>query len=946
LGGITVSRRWSRAVAIVTVVLLVTAVAPAFTSPADAQEPSHVQFTFEGCRGSFGGSFPITGPFVCADTEYTTGNLGKGWNELDLVPHRVTLSLGTQTAATTTYDFNIVADNEEAGAPGYDRISEPVVNDSKSHASCTIDTVGAQQDKVPGIGGTDVSIYRTITVSQNKGTTCVLDWHQRLAFGSHLYPGASLHSNLTQQDFSVGGIGARDVSIPVSEIQPPEFSKNMQAVQGASHDWVLTKDATPVILSFSNTCDDGTGALQDTVEITVAWTRLAADPSGPVTITTVLTVVNNAHRPLLVDLEDVSYDGDTVINTFNLNDIVVTPGSHPFVHSFSYTPSGTPSLRDEATADFRDPLEPTIVVGTLTATDTATVESSGANDNETAVITDTESITGDGLSFSVAAPSVGSFVGYTAGDETTGPVDWTSGTVSESGSVTFTKTVHVDQPRETSGTLSDTATLTGSEGLTRTASAETDIDTSVLVELTIVKNIPDVLTGSESKTFDFEVRDSSDALVDEVSITFTAGETQDSVTLTGLDPDEYTITEDETTSDPFTPAVNPLVVDLSLNTDGTAQACSGEAEFTNNLAPANAEAVKITDPAGNEEGWEFCLNGPGITEECKTTDSAGEISFDTLLVEEGEYTITETVLPGFDQTDADGCTFTVNFPADSGRTFTCTITNTQRGMVEVLKTTDGAVDPTLDFTFRLTGPGLPPGGITDSTLGDDDGILDFGGAELIPGETYTICEENIPAGWTTEWTLGGNPVTPYNPDSPEDLGNRCVDFSVDPGETLRITVNNVSPPGGDARTPGYWKNWNTCTKGNQAQTAANNGGAAEGFFLLEDVLPISLGDLVIDNCQDGVDILNRTDLNGTKRANDAAYYLASHLLAAKANIEAGASTCPAANQAIADGDALLVSIGFDGTGAFLPPKTSNKVARALAIAIAGTLDSYNNNELC
>ena len=50
--------------------------------------------------------------------------------------------------------------------------------------------------------------------------------------------------------------------------------------------------------------------------------------------------------------------------------------------------------------------------------------------------------------------------GYVADASTTGPVGWEY-TATDSGSVTFTKTVYVDEPRITSGTLSDTATITG-----------------------------------------------------------------------------------------------------------------------------------------------------------------------------------------------------------------------------------------------------------------------------------------------------------------------------------------------------------------------------------------------------------------------------------------------------------------------------------------------------
>jgi len=55
------------------------------------------------------------------------------------------------------------------------------------------------------------------------------------------------------------------------------------------------------------------------------------------------------------------------------------------------------------------------------------------------------------------------------------------------------------------------------------------------------------------------------------------------------------------------------------------------------------------------------------------------------------------------------------------------------------------------------------------------------------------------------------------------------------GGTLVFEVDN-SYPSGETRTPGYWKNWSTCTGGNQQYTAAKNGGPDEGWYLPNDVL--------------------------------------------------------------------------------------------------------------
>jgi hypothetical protein len=229
--------RWAASVA--TITILGSILVPLTAAPASATDPNHVSFTLEGCRGSTG-SFPANGPFVCPDDEYTTGNLGGGWNELDLVPYRITADATNAAPATQTYTIAIVADNSDAGHPGYDFISVPVLNTDLSDASCTAPVVGAQTTLTPGLGGIDASIYRLVTITQTSGSTCVYDYYERLALGSHLFPGSSLHSNLANENLSTAGIGARDVSIPVKEILPQSINKTMVASTGSDHIWSVT----------------------------------------------------------------------------------------------------------------------------------------------------------------------------------------------------------------------------------------------------------------------------------------------------------------------------------------------------------------------------------------------------------------------------------------------------------------------------------------------------------------------------------------------------------------------------------------------------------------------------------------------------------------------------------------------------------------------------------
>jgi hypothetical protein len=270
--------------------------------------------------------------------------------------------------------------------------------------------------------------------------------------------------------------------------------------------------------------------------------------------------------------------------------------------------------------------------------------------------------------------------------------------------------------------------------------------------------------------------------------------------------------------------------------------------------------------------------------------------------------------------------------------------------VSVLKLTDGAVDPTKAWTFSLfNGPNDGNGNgflasplASASTFGDADGVLDFGNYALDISMAYTLCEMGSGAGFSSEWMIDtgddGNAETiimPYNPnvsDNPaEDMGIRCFDFGAGTSyeliadSVLVFEVDNISPPGGDARTPGYWKNWNICSdNGNQVATAEKN-----GYYLLDDILTspgVSWGTFEILSCEDGVSILDQRELErGKKKSSDAAYTLAMHLLAYQLN------------------EAALIDIGFDGTGNYLRPKNPKYQT---ALDLAATLDAYNNNMLC
>lgn len=461
------------------------AVAPAAATAA-TPDPDHVTFGLEGCRLVAGETLPnADGAFVCADSDYTHGNLGKNWNELDLVPHRLTANAGP----AQTYAVAIAADNRNFGPPpgyaGYDAISVPVVNTALSTGTCSV-TAGAQSLLTPGQGGAETSIYRILTVTQGAGSHCVFDYYERLAIGSHLYPGSSLHSNLLNQDLTTSGIGSKEVPLPVNQISAQGLRKTMSATTGKSSVWNVTKDASPLHLDF-DTCTTGAAASAQPVTITVNWTKTATSADS-VTIVTNITLDNPASRAVTATVEDKIYSGtdqSTQVGTTFTSAPTVVPAnsSHTITDTQTIPVSAATHYNDVATATYsEDPALglPPIAGGTTAAAGADLVTINTPNDSAT--ITDTEQITGTGLSFSIDSVSLagGTFApSYTPGSaaQITGPIAWTSPAVTDSGSAVFHKTVHVAGPLNTTGTLSDTATVADQVGTTPqpSASAATSI---------------------------------------------------------------------------------------------------------------------------------------------------------------------------------------------------------------------------------------------------------------------------------------------------------------------------------------------------------------------------------------------------------------------------------------------------------------------------------------
>ena len=981
-----IGKRW-RSFLLALVLLL-----PGFAGAADSVA---VTYKLEGCRNDGSILLPNgSGQFVCDDADYTTGNLGKGWNELDLVPHRATLIAGNSAPATQTYLFSFAADNcktslgspsvcadgSTEGVQGYDFMSVPVLNTALSDASCAApQSVSAMDAMVPGIGGESVSIFRDVTVTQLKNTTCVYDFYERLALGSHLYNGSSLHSYL------VNPSGDKTVPLPVNDIVAQSLSKDMSAVADASVTWELTKTGTPVNVSFGDVCAADTPTPQS-ASITVTWTKSAATPDG-VTVVTHVYATNPAARTITVDVTDVIYKGTTqttVLDTDSAGPTDVPANTTLLVltHSVTLPPSAgnvNDFLNDVATATYTDTVTGFPIPGDTTAVAQAKI-GQGSVLNSSAVIDDSESITGNGLTFSVATPpSLGSFLNGYDGSATTGPVDWDSGTQTGSGTITFDKMIQLSGQLITSGTLSDTAHLTSADQYL-TAPASISITSSATVTLTVSKTIPDDYLHDAGDTLrvDFHV-DGALGSSDDFSLTFSnGGPVTLSHDLTGLSPDSFTVTETGsefcnaanvcTTQTLLQPVSNPLVVDLTPQNGSMAGRCSGTAAFENTLLAAGirVEVQKITVPELPSDDpdyfWKFTLTGPNV-DTCEAVivgAGAGFLLFqDSLggdcLLSEGTYTVTETTKIGWIEDSAvpnDGvntkvCTFTVDdIVIDDGKTFSCTFHNIKRAHAQLFKTKSGLPDTSASdaFTFQLRegASATQVGTILESKIANLGNLFEaLFTTDLVPGQHYQFCEIVMP-GWTSNiGTLVPNAFMPPDgvPANPNvDNSILCVDFVPDPGETRAFRVDNTPPPGGRALTIGFWKNWASCAKSNgkqapvldQTLAAATPPGIQLGSFYL-----------TTGQCTSAVNLLNKSTMTGGKKmASDPIFNMVAQLVAAELNVAAGAGICGKAAIAIAQANALLIKYNFNGNT--YSPKLS-KADATLANNLATELDLYNNN---
>lgn len=402
-----------------------------------------------------------------------------------------------------------------------------------------------------------------------------------------------------------------------------------------------------------------------------------------------------------------------------------------------------------------------------------------------------------------------------------------------------------------------------------------------------------------------------------------------------------TITGTVTGSPPQTITNTASVFSELTDPDPDDNSATAETQVVEQPATGTIVVTKQTLPAGSSQAFAFTASYS--TSGFSLTDGQSNTS---APLAPGSYSVSENPVQGWDTTascDDGSLPNAIDLSADE--TVTCTFTNTKRGTVSVRKTVSGApFSGSQSFTFQLRQGASPTsaGTILESQNASaaNSGVITFA-TTLLPGATYALCELVLP-GWTT--TLGPPVYVPFNPGG--DNSTVCTDFTVEPGATKSFSIDNKPPPGGLGRTIGFWKNWASCTKGNQKPVLDQTLAKAEPSGVTIGILTLhgsASNPSVAPDCLKAVRLLDKSTIDsGKKSASDPAFNMAAQLFAAKLNVVAGAGSCPAAVSAINSGQTLLTTIRFNGI-------THDRLSAAQssqANSLAGTLDRYNNNLLC
>jgi len=191
--------------------------------------------------------------------------------------------------------------------------------------------------------------------------------------------------------------------------------------------------------------------------------------------------------------------------------------------------------------------------------------------------------------------------------------------------------------------------------------------------------------------------------------------------------------------------------------------------FTNNDQAGHLIVHKVTDPSDTTTQFSITASGTASVT-TPTRDISGGSSVD-YTVDAGTYSVSEADLAGWDET-GNTCS---NIVVVNNATEECTITNTKRGHVVIVK--DSINNSTQDFTFRNDFGNENPA----TFVLDDDGPSgsvtpkerDF---EVLPGTTYAVSEDEV-LGWQQESQTCNQ-------------GETVDSIDVAPGETVTCTFVN------------------------------------------------------------------------------------------------------------------------------------------------------------
>lgn len=473
---------------------------------------------------------------------------------------------------------------------------------------------------------------------------------------------------------------------------------------------------------------------------------------------------------------------------------------------------------------------------------------------------------------------------------------------------------------------------------------------------------PDVVSGSATLTI---IKDAIPNVAQDFAFTTTGG----------LSPSSFSLDDDADPTLPNTQTYLNILPGSYTVTEGaasgwvlTAMHCTGGANTTTSLATRTASIVLsdgenvtcffentrlptvtiIKDAQPNDaQDFAFTTTGQNFYNFSLDDDADPTLSntkvFNDLVP--GARTVTETAQTEWDltaltctggggNTSTSIGTRTASIGLDADEAVTCTFVNQRKARLRVEKRYSPA-NLTFDFSRN-------PGGSTFSLV---DQQINSSGFSLAPN-TYRVCELNNAVTFSASATLDGAPATLINPDFPQDLGNRCVDVLLAYGSDRLVVFTNGPPPGGEPRSTGYWRNWSSCTGGNQYQTATDRGilDKTLDFYLPSNPEVFPIGNITSLTCGQATTLLDKRAINtGKKMASDPAYNLAAQLFAASLNYAAGAQQCPAATTARGQAQTLLVAINFTGTGSYKGSMTKSQ--QSLANSLAAILESYNNNTL-